>query len=145
MLKRISFLAAVLLCSVASAMAGSIDEFFDKVKASFEFSAVAVPKEQAKEQGFDQLDVAISESLTPAAAKSLQQEASLLPKTQLMTEVAKDDKYVSIFTRPLSGGKAQILLVVIQGKEGAVVKGICSQEMVDNQLKDLHMNNIFGN
>ena len=45
---------------------------------------------------------------------------------------------------PLPQGMAKLLLVVLNGNNGAVLCGICKQSLIDSELSGLHLNNIFG-
>lgn len=136
--------AIMLLVGVVSASAQTIDDFFNEIKSGNTFSAMTLPKEQCKSQGFDALDLALSETVNDAALQSLKSSLARLPKEQQMTEVNKDGAYVAIYVQPLSGGKSKLLIVAVNGDKGSVIKGICDDKLIKEQLQGFHLNNIFG-
>ena len=140
-----AFLAALmLLMAVASASAQSFDDFFNKIKTSGEFSAMTLDPETSKQRSFDHLEIAISETITPATIVSVKKDLALLPKAQLLTDTEIENGYVAIYSMPLPQRMAKLLLVVLNGNNGAVLCGICKQSLIDSELSGLHLNNIFG-
>ncbi len=144
-MKKALIIALLAIAASFSASAQSIDAFFDKVKSNFNFSAMSLPKEQCRQNDFDSMDLAVSGTVTAAVLATLRKELATIPADQRLAEVNEAPQYVSIYSKPLSGGKAQVLLFVINSKNGVVLKGICDQKTLDKNLNDLHLNNIFGN
>ena len=103
-----------------------------------------VPAEAARQQGFDSLSVALSETVSPEALTRLSDLAANIPQTEQITVVSEGDQHVWIYGRPITGDKVLLLIMVINGKQGVVVNGICPKKMLDDQLSGLHLNNIFG-
>ncbi len=159
-MKKALIIALLAIAASFSASAQSIDAFFDKVKSNFNFSAMSLPKEQCRQNDFDSMDLAVSGTVTISLLQdrmanlgvktadvlaTLRKELATIPADQRLAEVNEAPQYVSIYSKPLSGGKAQVLLFVINSKNGVVLKGICDQKTLDKNLNDLHLNNIFGN
>lgn len=143
-MKKSLLFVLILIAGAISAQAETINDFFNRVKASAEFSAMSLTKEQARESLFDSMDVAISETVSAATVKDLRFQLALLPAAQKITETEDGTAFVAIYSQPLSGGKALVLLVVLNGKNGCVIKGITDQAQLDKGLSGLHMNTLFG-
>ncbi len=144
-MKKVILVALLVLFGIIPVSAQTMDELFNVVKNSIDFSAMTLPKEQCKQNKFDAMDIALSETVADTTIATIKAELAKLPATQKTVEVEEDGTFVSIYNKPLAGGKTQVLIVVFNGKHGVIVKGICDQKHLDENLKDFHLNNLFGN
>lgn len=130
--------------TAVSSLAITIEDAWATVKTMSDFSPMQVPAEAARQQGFDSLSVALSETVSPEALTRLSDLAANIPQTEQITVVSQGDQHVWIYARPITGDKVLLLIMVVNGKQGVVVNGICPKKMLDDQLSGLHLNNIFG-
>lgn len=143
-IKRLALMLTLMAVTAVSSLAITIEDAWVTVKTMSEFSPMQVPAEDARQQGFDSLSVALSETVSPEALTRLSDLAANIPQTEQITVVSQGDQHVWIYARPITGDKVLLLIMVVNGKQGVVVNGICPKKMLDDQLSGLHLNNIFG-
>lgn len=133
-----------LLAITAIAQAITIEDAWATIKATNEFSPMQVPTEDAKKQGFDRLEIALSETVSTDALARIKNIIDNIPLTEQITSMSEGDNHVWIYGRPLTGDKTLLFMVVVNGKQGVALNGICKKSMIEDQLSNLHLNNIFG-
>lgn len=143
-LKRISLVIMLVVVGVVTASAENIECAWSSIKALPEFSTMKQTSEAAKATGFDSMEVGLSETVTPAVVRRVGEILSALPQTEQQVALNNGEANVWIYARALSGDKSLALIVVTNGKEGAVIYGVCPKSMIDNQFNGFHFNNLFS-
>jgi len=142
-MKKTLITTLLLTLAAINAAAISIEDFWNTIKASSTFSAMEVPREDAREKHFDQLEIALSETITAGDLTKIKTDVATIPAAYKLTEVEDSGKYVAIYSTPLGGDKALLLIVVLEKNDGVIIKGICPQSMIDNELSDFSLKDIF--
>lgn len=143
-MKRILLVTLVLAVTAICASAQNIEAVWNNLSQQMAFSKVDLPKEASVQKGFDNLSVAISETITPQVMAQVKQQVATLPAEQKLTEVDHEGKYVVIYAQQLPAGKTLVFLVIVNQKEGMLLKGITDTSKMGNAVQGLDVSTIFG-
>ncbi len=153
-MKKIVLLSLAVILGSFIAGAQTIDDFIAKAKTSEAFSFTELPKEQAKQQGFDAFEIGISETVSTAVFNDVDAQLKLIPQDQQLVTMNENGQYVAIFFTPIDAKKSQILIVALTKPQnattddvpmqGAIIKGICDTKDAVNNIQNLKLDDIFG-